>query len=437
MENLSKIPITRSEFGFNLPWYGALLVVLCCLFGLQAPAQDFSGHLKFRLTYSGYPADSHYRDLTGASTEDLALDSRFNLGWQVGNWDIKTSVQAIALHADTLRLTRSAPEDLANAGSGVPGDDRRLFDLTHTVYGRGKHAGVVRVDRLSVGYISSRGVVRVGRQAITWGNGLIFNNVMDLFNPFDPAAVDREYKPGDDMIYGQYLRDNGDDLQAVIVFRRDPTNGKFDADQASLALKYHGFTETGEYDLLLARHYGDIVIGAGGNRGVLGDTLLRGDITATFTDDHRIVPSVVASLGKSFVMGGKNVSGAIEYYHNGFGQGGKTILLEDLQLNHHLQKRIARGEIFNTGRHYLGMNAAIEVTPLFILTPAALINLEDRSALLQLAASADIGEESLLKGTLNVPTGPAGSEFGGLRHRSSGLPLARGTSIDLQFATYF
>ena len=30
-------------------------------------------------------------------------------------------------------------------------------------------------------------------------------NAMDIFNPFDPAAVDTEYKVGDDMFYGQYL----------------------------------------------------------------------------------------------------------------------------------------------------------------------------------------------------------------------------------------
>ena len=56
-----------------------------------------------------------------------------------------------------------------------------------------------------MGFATDHVVMRFGRQAITWGNGLVFN-AMDIFNPFDPAAVDKEYKTGDDMIYGQSSR---------------------------------------------------------------------------------------------------------------------------------------------------------------------------------------------------------------------------------------
>jgi hypothetical protein len=38
---------------------------------------------------------------------------------------------------------------------------------------------------------------------------------MDLVNPFDPASIDTEYKAGDDMLYVQYLQDNGNDMQAA------------------------------------------------------------------------------------------------------------------------------------------------------------------------------------------------------------------------------
>ena len=62
--------------------------------------------------------------------------------------------------------------------------------------------------------------MKFGRQAITWGNGL-FYAPMDLVNPFDPATIDTEYKAGDDMLYLQYLQDNGNDLQAAVVVRRD------------------------------------------------------------------------------------------------------------------------------------------------------------------------------------------------------------------------
>jgi len=83
-------------------------------------------------------------------------------------------------------------------------------------------------------------------QFISWGNGMVFTPV-DIFNPFDPAAVDKEYKTGDDMLYGQYLFSNGNDLQGVAVVRRDLRTGGVEGDQSSLAFKCHGFLGMNEY----------------------------------------------------------------------------------------------------------------------------------------------------------------------------------------------
>jgi hypothetical protein len=66
----------------------------------------------------------------------------------------------------------------------------------------------------------SWGSVRIGRQAITWGNGLIFNP-MDLFNPFPPADIQRDYKVGDDMALAQVALPYSADLQLLYVVRRD------------------------------------------------------------------------------------------------------------------------------------------------------------------------------------------------------------------------
>ncbi len=145
-----------------------------------------------------------------------------------------------------------------------------------------------RLDRLSVGFTTERSAWRFGRQAISWGNGMVFTP-MDVFNPFDPAAVDKEYKTGDDMLYGQYGFDNGNDLQGVAVVRRDPVTGQVEQDQSSLAFKYHGFLGMNEYDLLAAEHYGDRILGLGGNV-ALGGAVWRGDLTWTRTDrDDRAV----------------------------------------------------------------------------------------------------------------------------------------------------
>ena len=404
-----------------------------------APAEDlrFGGHVNFRLAHAKFPANSLFHGIAGNSAEDFAFGSRLNLSWQRGEWEFAAQLQTAVLGGDSVRISRE-PDASPQAQFGqLPGDDRRLMNLTYASPGEGSAAAVIRLDRLSAGHTGEKGTIRLGRQAVTWGNGLMFNSVMDIFNPFDPTSVDREYKPGDDMLYGQYLRDSGDDIEFVAVLRRDPATGKVTLDQGSLAAKYHGFTDTGEYDLVVARHYDEHVFAVGGNRSVLGDALWRGDLSLTRTVDNKLVTSAVTSLSRSFVLGGKNVSGVAEYHLNGFGQGGGSYDLALLRPGTNLGERLARGEVHNIGRHYLGISALVELTPLLQVTPTAFVNVEDRSALLQLSVRSDVSEETLLLGSINVPVGPSGTEFGGPESGVENKFLARGPSLFLQISNYF
>jgi len=259
---------------------------------------------------------------------------------------------------------------------------------------------------------------------------------MDIFNPFDPTAIDKEYKSGDDMLYGQYLRDSGDDLQAVVVFHRDSLTRNVKTNQSSFAAKYHGFLGAGEYDFVLARHFGENLVGLGGNYGI-GGALWRGDLMVTFTDNEGSIVSAVTSLSHSFSWIGKNISAVIEYYFNGFGQRGNRYSTIDLTSNPNLLERLARGEIFNLGRHYIGLSTLIEITPLFLLTPNLFLNIEDDSALVQITTQTDLNESMLLLGALNIPVGKSGTEYRGIDLGVSGSQLSTGPGIFVQFAWYF
>ena len=81
-------------------------------------------------------------------------------------------------------------------------------------------------------------------------------------------------------LLGQYLRDSGDDLQGSYVVRRDPVTGAVTTEQATAALKYHGFVGLTEYDVLTAWHYDEALLGLGGSRDV-GGAVLQG-ISALF-----------------------------------------------------------------------------------------------------------------------------------------------------------
>ena len=232
-----------------------LFLLLASVAAADEVKTEFGGHTKLRLVGQSFPDDSLFKDLVGnecagrhggLATEPVKLKS--------GHWTFDSAYQLVGLQGDTLRL-----------GGGLPNDDRRLFNLTDVLTEGGDSALLHRLDRLWVGYASEKTVVRFGRQALSWGNGLAYAP-MDLVNPFNPTAIDTEYKTGDDMLYLQYLQDNGNDVQAAYVARRNPVTGDVESDQATAAVKYHGFAGLAEFDLLVADSYGDTTVGIGVGR---------------------------------------------------------------------------------------------------------------------------------------------------------------------------
>jgi hypothetical protein len=395
---------------------------------------DLGGRISPQIVVATYPDESAFDEIFGSSSIDSAVDARVIFGAQSGRWNFDLDYQLVGLYADTLEFTRELPPELQILFPHLPDDRTRLFDLTHVFTDSGKSAAYQRLDRMAVRYASDQLVMKFGRQAITWGNGLVYN-VMDIFNPFDPAAVDKEFKTGDDMLYGQYLQSNGNDLQGVMVFRRDPFTEDLEADKSSLAIKYHHMASISEYDALVAQHYGDTLVGTGANYSI-GGAVLRGDVVVTFTDDDT-VPSLVTSISQSWIWGGKNVSGVAEYFYNGFGQSDGCYSFECLADNPDLLERIARGELFTLGRHYVALSAMVEITPLFLLTPNVFFSVADPSALVQVVFQNDLRENLLLWSAINFPIGGDGTEFGGAATGVPGLYLSTGPSASVQLVWYW
>jgi len=352
---------------------------------------EFGGHTKLRIIGQSYPDDSLFRDLVGSSSLDAAGELRLNFSAKREQWAFFADYQLLALHSEFLP-------------AGLPSDNQRLFDLTKILNDSDENAIAHRLDRFWVGFTGDRTVVRFGRQALSWGNGLFFSP-MDLVNPFDPTAIDTEYKTGDDMLYLQYLRDSGDDLQGAVVFRRDPLSGDVEADHSTLALKYHGFAGETEYDLLVAEDHDNTVIGVGGARSV-GGAVLRSDVVVTDGPTDTTV-EVVTNVSYSWTWGSKNVSGTAEYYYNG------------------------------DDGHYAAGSLMIEMSPLWTLTPTLISNIEDPSALLQVVTGYSLSDNMTFLGSLNIPLGANGTEFGGPESGVPGRYLSTDAGVFAQLAWYF
>ena len=411
-----------------------LLLLSCALISTASANTDIfkGGHAKYLFLLNTFPDDSLFLDYIDSPAVDHYGDLRLKFDWQKDKVQLASDYQLIAAHGDGLTLSSSLPGNVL-ISSTVATDDHRLFDLTQVISENSDSMLVHRLDRLYLGITGKKTVVRIGRQAVSWGNGLIYT-VMDFFNPFDPAAVDKEYKTGDDMLYGQYLKQNGDDIQAVWVVRRD-IDGNVSSDVDSIAAKYHGFSGDREYDLLLAQHFDDTIIALGGLTDISG-ALWRGDITLTDTQSDNVF-SLVTSLTYSWVGWGHNISGIAEYFYNGFGQADENYSPAALAANPDLVERLARGELFTLGRHYLALSALIEMTPLWLVTPNAFINIGDGSLLAQLVTSYDLKQDLQILAALSVPVGAAGTEYGGIDSGIAGKQLSSGASIYAQLAWYF
>jgi hypothetical protein len=406
-----------------------LAVLLAC--AAQAQLLGFkSVHVKGQYLLGNYPDDSLLRDLIGTPAHDINADVRLLIDGGKNNFSWQGDYQFIVRSGDTLDLSRLLSGTVLTPNA-IQNDDRRLMDLTHTISDNDDSVVLHRMDRLSAGYTGDKTVLRVGRQAVSWGNGLIYNPV-DFFNPFDPAAVDKEYKTGDDMLYAQYLQDSGNDLQFVSVWRRDE-NGNTGNDVNTNALNYHAFIGEQELDVLLAQHYEDDIFAAGGTSS-WGGAIVRGDVVVTHTDLDTYW-SAVANISYSWTWKGKNMSGVFEYFHNDLGVAEKDY--NKLAENPDLLARLNRGELFTLGRDYLAGAITIEMTPLINVSPNMFLNLGDGSGLAQVVAQYDFEQNWQFLLALNLPFGSSGTEFGGLDTPVKDKQLSNGPGLFAQLAFYF
>lgn len=396
---------------------------------------NFGGHLKYFISHTQYDDDNIFSQAGTSAPTDQNLNLRLIAAkrWE-SKWDIDIHYELSAYHSDSIETARDFGPLPTLAGYGIPNDDARLFDLTDVFVDEGKNVAYQRIDRASVGYTESNYVIRVGRQAVSWGNGLVFQP-MDIFNPFSPTAIDKEYKTGDDMAYMQNLFDSGDDLQTVFIPRRDIITGDLEADVSSLAVKYHTVLGDIDMDLLASRHFGDNLLGFGFSANWEG-AVLRGDLLNDWNEDGSTL-SGIFGINYAWVWGGHNYTGFVEYYRNGYGIDDGNYSPAALAAKPELVSRIARGEIFTLGQDYLTGGLTVELTPRWLFNPLLINNLNDGSWLTQWIVNFDWKQNLALLLGANIPFGDKGTEYGGIPSTTPGVYIGGGHSAYMQLAYYF
>ena len=313
-------------------------------------------------------------------------------------------------------------------------DDRRFLDLTTTLRERDGYALTHRLDRLFLAWTPGRTTIRAGRQAVTWGNGLLFNP-MDLVNPFAPTDIEREYKVGDDMVSLRFPAGGTGEAEILYVPRRSIESGDVSWEESSLAGRLHLARGTLELDLLGAVHYRDTVVGLGAT-GYAGGAAWRLDATWTFLEDRTQKDgylSLVANVDYSWVWWDRNVYGFLELFYCGLGESDPAEAL----VTPDLMERIGRGELFTLGSTYLAGHIQVEVHPLVSVLTTVIHRLNEPSGLIQPRVTWDATPnlQVTLGGT--VPYGGPGTEFGGIPIAGTGVFTPSSPSVFCWATRYF
>ncbi|MEM8767933.1 MAG: hypothetical protein AAGE43_10840 [Pseudomonadota bacterium] len=362
---------------------------------------------KFFGAGAALPEHSLQRQLAGTPAYDYTADLRLLFKQEWGRLSLTAHHNTILNGGDSFAFLTSPGATLDQS----PTDDAfRLMDLSWEIHSGDRHRLVHRFDRLALQYRGSTWGVTLGREAVSWGSGLVFQP-MDLFSPFAPTTVDRDFKAGDDLLIVDKLFNDGSDLQLLGVARRD-LDGDATADVASAAIKWRKFLGGNELELFGGKHYRDQVYG-GALRVPVGGSMVRADLVATRLDadgDWRF--SGIVNADYSFDLGGRSAYVFAEFYHNDFGV--KTLPQDIRELPDELTERLARGEVFNLMRDYLALGGSLHWHPLWTQALTLISNLNDGSSLLQTTLSYVPSDHATIDAGVTIPIGDAGQEFGGV-----------------------
>jgi hypothetical protein len=276
-----------------------------------------------------------------------------------------------------------------------------------------------RVDRLVLSLTPGPVSVTVGRQPVSFGTGLAFAP-LDLVNPFFPATIDSEYKPGVDAARVDVYAGTTGRVSAVAAWAGalPPTDADaepVDAGDVVLALNGQGTVGVTDLQGFLGLVRGDQVAGVA-VASSLGPLGVHGDLTVTNPGPEAVETDPFLRV----VVGGEGrptstTTIAVEGYAQTLGASDPADYLAELT-----NPRFTRGEVWLLGQFYTSVSVIQEITPLLTGSASVIANLGDPSALVvpslswSLADEATVGVGGYLSlgarrdGPLDLPV----SEFG-------------------------
>ncbi|RKY10493.1 MAG: hypothetical protein DRP65_06505 [Planctomycetota bacterium] len=287
------------------------------------------------------------------------------------------------------------------------------------------------IDRALVSFHRQWGEVTLGRQAIGLGRGRLFSAV-DIFSPFSPLEIDREWRQGVDAARVEYQLSDTSSAEVIAAIGET-------WEKSALIARLRGYFDEIDAEFIFGKRAEDLMVA-----GVVSAAVMEAEVHCElalyntpeaqtdggiFNNDHEVAKAV---FGGSYTFDvGNGLTFLTEYHYSGFGLkdvGRVTDKLDEPTF----AERIIRGDTQTLGREALAYQLSY---PFSISLNGAFLVLhspQDGSAVLSPSLIWDFSKSASLLGSIFIPCGdqPSG---GKIKSEYGSTPL----SFFLQLRMYY
>jgi hypothetical protein len=392
---------------------GITVIILLCL-------QDFfSPCFAFELWSDEDGSRRGTLDLTGKATS-LILDTPSSPTISKDGWG-GTTLTRLRMglkvrHSDWINseiaYEQSARWFSGAAGSGTGGSflpseataPYRLTQLNWELCADDSHSYRHEFDRMFIALHPDWGQVTIGRQAIGLGRGVLFG-ALDIFSPFSPLEVDREWRRGVDALRAEYRLSATSSAELIGVFAET-------WERSALLGRVRGYLGDIDGSFVSGKRAEDIMFATAVSTIVrqaevhaefaVFNTPQKQPDTGLWGDDHLIGQTV---LGSSYTFDvGKGLTFLLEHHYSGFGVRDAQDALVRLQ-DKDFQQRLLRGDIQILGRQAVAGQLSYPFSDAANGSFLLLVNPTDGSGVATPSLQLDLSKNVTLVGSAFLPWG--------------------------------
>lgn len=319
---------------------------------------------------------------------------------------------------DDLRLRHEAQEQIGPLPFGkqilavlIPQTSvPELFNLDHQLSHGDEYNLSHRLDRLFMRMHLGPWNFTLGRSALTWGPGKIWNPT-DYIAGFAPTEIDKEEKLGVDLAHARVALAPTISLEGYAAPVRKGPNG-IDTHGSAAAARLNVNALHTDWGLSGGWIYDRSIVGLDIDA-TIGDAGLRGALTRTAVDGvpGKLFWQSLVNFDYAFNCSW-NPYLAAEYFYNGYGETDPEKYPELLQ-RPEFARAAARRQLFTVGVHYFGLIFNLQPHALVTLSDMPIVNILDHSMFNYFSVTWSVIQNLDLQVGAQNGLGPIPSEYGG------------------------